>query len=147
MSVSPRVRSDESVLTMYRGLNCGEIRVQNIPRIRGIKYNGSWYTFDNKRLWVLRQYGGEIPVQVVDRPTNWQLAKLSRVERDGIGKKDPELVDKESDKRFQAHEFNCKQELLGRVLKWSIRDLLAARPPEEVNGVCSVHHHNVMLLF
>lgn len=130
--VMSRSRSDESVRSLFRGLKSGEVRVQDIPRIRVMKYNGSWYTFDNKRLWVFRQNGEEIPVQVVDRPTNWQLAKLCKAEREGIGSKEAEFVEKESAKRFQGHEFFCKQKLLGRVLKWTVRDLLAARPPEEV---------------
>ena len=135
-----RSRSDDSLQSLFRGLVSGELTVTNIPRIRVIRYNGSWYTFDNKRLWVFRRYGAEdIPVQIVDRPTNLQLAKLyereekGRNKRDGEGgNKEPEIIDKESEKRFQGHEFLCKQDLLGRILKWSVRDLLSSRPLDEV---------------
>jgi hypothetical protein len=138
--VASRPRSDESLQSMFRRLKSGELQVAEIPRIRVIRYNGSWYTFDNKRLWVFRQYGAEdILVQIVDRPTNLQLAKLheregeerSKIEEEG-GCKEPEIIDKESEKRFQGHEFVSKQDLLSRILKWSIRDLLGSRPPEEV---------------
>ncbi|KAG0557184.1 hypothetical protein KC19_11G108300 [Ceratodon purpureus] len=138
--VASRSRSDDSVQSLYRDLMSDKLQVTEVPRIRVIRYNGSWYTFDNKRLWVFRRLIAEdIPVQIVENPTNLQLAKLheieeeGRVKRDGeCGSREPELIDKESEKRFQGHEFMCKQDLLNRILKWSIRDLFGSRPPEEI---------------
>lgn len=119
-------RGDESLQSLLEKLSAGAIKVHDIPRIRVFKYKDCWYSPDNRRLWVFRQHGEEIQVDIVGRPANAYLAKLEQ--RHGDGESTFIIKDHE---RKQSHEFASKQDLLNQILKWSPRVLLSNLPFQE----------------
>jgi len=47
-------------------LRSASITVNDIPPIKVLEYEGKWWTIDNRRLWVFREYGQVIPVEKVN---------------------------------------------------------------------------------
>ena len=116
-------KGEETLRSLLEKMSSGAVKIEDIPRIRVVNYKDCWYSLDSKRLWVLRQLGQEIPVEVIPRPANALLRRIVR----GLG--DGETVQiRNPEKKGQSHEYLCKQELLNRVLIWSMKDLLTANP-------------------
>eukprot|EP00933_Yihiella_yeosuensis_P046186 TRINITY_DN41676_c0_g1_i1.p1 TRINITY_DN41676_c0_g1~~TRINITY_DN41676_c0_g1_i1.p1 ORF type:complete len:477 (-),score=22.32 TRINITY_DN41676_c0_g1_i1:75-1505(-) len=75
-SISSRFANGMSIYETLSQLRNGELSIESIPRIEVFEYNGDWYSADNRRLWVLKELGRSIMVNVV-APSDVDARKLT----------------------------------------------------------------------
>ncbi|CAM6125854.1 unnamed protein product [Calypogeia fissa] len=98
-------------------LRTGSLTVEDIQRIRVCKHDGQFYSLDNRRLWVFKQFGKPIPVQI-EEPSKEFFQKLTREgDGDSVRFLDPRVKEAEKD----------NDAFLGMVLKWCVEDVMNER--------------------
>ncbi|MCO5576944.1 hypothetical protein L7F22_030765 [Adiantum nelumboides] len=111
-----------SLLCMLRE---GTITVDSIPFIRVFFHNDSWYSLDNRRLWVFKQYGAPIPVRVTTSLSDF----LQKFQPDG----DNQSATYRPDSNTSNHSSTVKdinnkdagkQDLIDFLFQWSIDDIM-----------------------
>ncbi|CAM6088743.1 unnamed protein product [Calypogeia fissa] len=104
---------------VLRNLKDGLLTVDDIPPIRVVRHRGHYYTLDNPRLWVLKEYGHSIPIIVVDQCPDNFLEKLNRLQHDvdTIGVVDVNPSDGEDTQTSDNYRWACI------VLGWSLWEI------------------------
>lgn len=104
-------------------LKNGDLKVDQIEPIRVCKHRNVWYSLDNRRLWVFKQYGARIPVEV---------RRMEDVSKEFFQK----FVSREDGKTVSILEYGARQNsnansknsidretFFSTVLKWSIENI------------------------
>lgn len=109
------VPSDLSLTTAVQQLRDGKLKVTDFPPIRIVLHRDCWYSLDNRRLWVFREYGARIPAIVVKADKEF-FQKLCRV---GDGESVTFLT------LDDVKEYKKSRTLMSEVLKWSVKDIMS----------------------
>ncbi|KAI5075691.1 hypothetical protein GOP47_0009767 [Adiantum capillus-veneris] len=110
-------RSQLSLSSLLSKLQAGDITVDSIPFIRVFCYNDSWYSLDNRRLWVFKQYGAPIPVIVTTSVSDF-LHKFQPDADNQSAKLLPYRILNRS-----AVEDTMKQDLIELLFRWKRDDI------------------------
>lgn len=104
-----------SLRTTVEQLRDGELKVTDIPSIRVVFHQESWYSLDNRRLWVFKEFGEEIPV-VIEKAEKDLFQKLFSRVGDGDSVTFINAV--------EGEQHNEHQTLLSEVLRWSLKEVM-----------------------
>lgn len=112
---------NKPVLTLTEALQKlrrGDMKVQDFPTMSVVSVpygtDSKYYTLDNRRLWIFREYGQKIEV-IIEEPTDEFCFKLTTVQcAETVC-----IVDHVE----ENHEFKESSSFLSKVLRWSIDNI------------------------
>ncbi|EFJ34295.1 hypothetical protein SELMODRAFT_438696 [Selaginella moellendorffii] len=105
-----QVAAEGSLEGLLAKLRDGSVGVEEVPPIRVFYHENAWYTLDNRRLWVFRELGKRIPVEVVEASKEF-LKKL-----------EPKFAGREVS--FRNPGMAAEEQTLSRqVLAWSLDNI------------------------
>lgn len=113
-ALNATVPSDLSLTGAVQQLKDGKVKVTDFPPIRIVLHRDFWYTLDNRRLWVFREYGAQIPAIVVKADKEF-FQKLSR---QGDGESVSFITPED------AKEYKKNRTLMSEVLRWSVKEIM-----------------------